>query len=84
MRRFLLHLLTGGSSRQRRGPGPQGRFRSAQFASFMAQNNRRRVDTDLLDAVLRSRRLFRHVLKLGLAGGGAWVVLESARALSMF
>ncbi|MFM9080549.1 MAG: hypothetical protein ACKOTE_10550 [Opitutaceae bacterium] len=50
----------------------------------MAQNNRRRVDTDLLDAVLRSRRLLRNLLKLALAGGGAWVVLESARALSIF
>ena len=84
MLRALLHLLSGGSSRRRGGPGPQGRFRSAQFASFMAQNNRRRVDTDLLDAVLRSRRLLRNLLKLTLAGGGAWVVVESARALSIF
>ena len=84
MIRALLKLLTGGTPRRRGGTGPQPRFRSAQFTSFMAQNNRRRVDTDLLDAVLRSRRLFRNVLKLALAGGGAWVVLESARALSIF
>ena len=83
MVRTLLKLLTGGSSR-RGGSGPQARFRSGQFASFMAQNNRRRVDTDLLDAVLRSRRMLRNLLKLALAGGGAWVVLESARALSIF
>jgi len=79
MLRALLHLLSGGSSRRRGGSGPQGRFRSAQFTSFMAQNNRRRVDT-----VLRSRRMLRHLLKLALAGGGAWVVVESARALSIF
>ena len=66
MLRALLHLFPGGSSRRRGEPGPQGRFRSAQFASFMAQNNRRRVDTDLLDAVLRSRRLLRNLPALTL------------------
>ncbi|MEO5958465.1 MAG: hypothetical protein ABIZ49_00230 [Opitutaceae bacterium] len=66
----------------RRGSG--GRFAAPQFASFMAQNAHRRLDTDRHDAVLRGRKIVRHLIQLALVGGGAWVVLESARALSMF
>jgi hypothetical protein len=62
----------------------RGRFRDPRFASFMAQNNRRSIDTDLHDAVLQGRKLMKHLFRLGLAIGGAWVVLESARALSVF
>jgi hypothetical protein len=62
----------------------RGRFRDPRFASFMAQNNRRSIDTDLHDAVLQGRKLMKHLFRLGLAVGGAWVVLESARALSVF
>jgi hypothetical protein len=62
----------------------RGRFRDPRFASFMAQNNRRTLDTDLHDAVLKGRKLMKHLFRLGLAIGGAWVVLESARALSVF
>ena len=50
----------------------------------MAQNNRRRINTDLHDAVLRSRRLVKNLLRFALAGGCTWVVLESAKALSIF
>jgi hypothetical protein len=50
----------------------------------MAVNNRRRIDPNLHDAVLRGRKLLRKVLRFALAGGGAWVVLESAKALSIF
>lgn len=50
----------------------------------MAKNNRRNLDTDLRDAVLQGRKLMKNLLRLGLALGGAWVVLESARALSVF
>jgi hypothetical protein len=62
----------------------RGRFRDPRFASFMAQNNRRSIDSDLHDAVLKGRKLMKHLFRLGLAIGGAWVVLESARALSVF
>jgi hypothetical protein len=61
-----------------------GRFAAPQFASFMARHNHRRIDTDLHDAVLRGRKLMRNLFRFALAGGVAWVVLESARALSMF
>jgi len=62
---------------------PRGRFRDPRFASFMAQTNRRH-DTDLHDAVLRGRKVMKTVLRLALLGGGAWIVLESAKAFSVF
>ncbi len=61
-----------------------GRFREPRFVSFLASNNRKVIDTDLHDAVLRGRKLMRTALKLALVGGAAWVVLESAKALSVF
>jgi hypothetical protein len=50
----------------------------------MAQGNRKALDTDVHDTVLRGRKMMRRLIALGLAGGAAWVVLESAKALSMF
>ena len=63
---------------------PRGRFRDPRFVSFMTQSNRKALDTDLHDAVLRSRKIMRDVFRLALIGGVAWVVLESAKALSVF
>ncbi len=82
--RFLLNLchrpvVRFGLRRDRRG-----RFRDPRFVSFMAQGNRKALDTDLHDAVLRGRKLVRTLFKFALAGGCAWVVLESAKALSVF
>jgi hypothetical protein len=50
----------------------------------MAQNNRRTLDTDLQDTVLRGRKLFRHALVAAAVAGAAWFALESAQALSIF
>jgi hypothetical protein len=63
---------------------PRGRFRDPQFVSFMAQSNRKVLNTDVHDAVLRGRKFMRNIFRLMLAGGTAWVVLESAKALSVF
>jgi hypothetical protein len=63
---------------------PRGRFRDPRFVSFVAQSNRKMLDTDLHDAVLRGRKIMRHVFRFALVGGCAWVVLESAKALSVF
>jgi hypothetical protein len=63
---------------------PRGRFRDPRFASFMADSNRSRPDTDRHDAALKGRKLVKNVFKLALFGGGAWIVLESAKALSVF
>ena len=62
----------------------RGRFRDPRFASFIGQNNRTKLDTDLHDTVLRGRRLMKNLFRLALVGGGAWVVVESAKALSVF
>lgn len=63
---------------------PRGRFRDPRFASFMADSNRRALDHDLHDAVLKGRKMVKHLFRLALAGGCTWVVLESAKALSVF
>ena len=63
---------------------PRGRFRDPRFVSFLAQNNRRTIDTNLQDAVLRGRRMAKHAFVLLLIAGGAWFVVESAKAFSMF
>lgn len=84
MLRFVLNLCHRPVLRSGLRRDPRGRFRDPQFVSFMAQSNRRRLDTDLHDAVLRGRKFMRNVFRLAIAGGCAWVVLESAKALSMF
>jgi hypothetical protein len=61
-----------------------GRFRDPRFVSFISQSNRKALNTDFKDAVLRGRRMFRFALVAALVCGGAWVLVESARALSMF
>ena len=84
MLRFLLNLCHRPVVRFGLRRDVRGRFRDPRFVSFMGQSNRKSLDTDLHDTVLRGRKLMRNVLKLSLIGGGAWVVLESAKALSMF
>jgi hypothetical protein len=63
---------------------PRGRFRDPRFASFMAVTNRRPLDSDRHDALLKGRKFVKNVVSIGLALGGAWVVLESAKAFSVF
>ena len=62
----------------------RGPCRNPRFVSFLAQSNRKRLDTDFHDAVLRGRRFARQALLALLIGGCAWVSLESARALTVF
>jgi len=62
----------------------RGKFRDPRFVSFIAENNRKTLNTDFQDAVLRGRKLLRYALVAGLGCIAAWVVLESAHALSMF
>ncbi len=62
----------------------RGQFRDPRFVSFLAQTNRKLLDTDMHDAVLKGRKLMKNLFRLVLALGGAWVVLESAKALSVF
>jgi len=62
----------------------RGLCRNPRFASFMVQCNRKPLDTHFHDNLLRGRRLLRHALVVALIGGGAWIALESARALAVF
>ena len=84
MLRFLLNLCHRPAIRFGLRHDSRGRFRDPRFASFMSQNNRGALDTDRHDTVLKGRKLMKNIFRLGLAVGGAWVVLESAKALSVF
>jgi hypothetical protein len=50
----------------------------------MAQSNRRSLDTDLQDTLLRGRKLVRHAVVAAAIAGAAWFAIESAQALSIF
>lgn len=77
----LLHrpAIRMGMARDRRGS-----LRDPRFVSFMSHNNRKTLDTNFHDTVMRGRRLMRQGLMVLLAAGFAWVAIESAKALSVF
>ncbi len=58
--------------------------RNPRFVSFLAQSNRKALDTDFHDAVMRGRKWLRQALLVLLVAGALWVILESARALTVF
>jgi len=60
------------------------RTRNAQFVSYLAESGFRQVNGDRYESSLRRRRLVKRALFWSLAAGGAWVAVESARALSKF
>lgn len=60
------------------------RFRDPRFVSFIADNNRSLMDTDFHEALLKGRRFVRQLLIALLVVGAAWVLVESARAISVF
>ena len=84
MWRFIKNILHRPTIRMGMARDDRGHFRDPRFVSFMSQANRKRLDPNFHDAFLRGRRLLRHGLVLLLAGGCAWVLIESARALSVF
>lgn len=84
MLRALLNCLRRPALRFGMARDRRGRFRDPRFVSFLSESNRGRIDTDFHDAVLRGRKVMRRLIWLALAGGAAWVALESAKALSVF
>lgn len=61
------------------------RLRNAQFVSFMTESHSLRAwSSDRYDNRLRWRKRLKAFLVLAMTAGGAWVVIESARALTMF
>jgi hypothetical protein len=60
-------------------------LRNAQFVSFISQSGSLSpVNTDRYENRLRRRKQLKLFLTLTFTAGGAWVVLESARALTLF
>jgi len=64
--------------------GPHSRFRDPRFVSFISETNRKTLNTDFQDAMLKGRRILRHALVACAVCAAAWIVIESAHALSMF
>ena len=62
----------------------RSKLRDPRFVSYLAQSNQKKLDTDFHDAVLRGRKMMRTLFRFALIGGCAWVIVESARALSVF
>lgn len=60
------------------------RTKNSQFLSFLQDTGFRRVNPDLYERSLRRRRTAMAVLTWSAVAGFAWVVIESAQALSMF
>jgi hypothetical protein len=59
------------------------RLRNAQFVSFMT-TSLHPFSSDRYDTRLRRRKRLKTTFALAIISGVAWVVLESAHALSMF
>lgn len=60
------------------------RLKHAQFASFLEESGFRQHDVDHHERALRWRRALKRLFLAATAFGAAWVVLESARALTLF
>ena len=84
VRRFLQRLFHRPAVRFGLARDSRSQLRNTRFVSFLAESNRKSIDTDFQDAVLRGRRLFKQGLIVALIAGGAWVVVESAKALAVF
>ena len=84
MLRVIMNLFHRPTIRSGMTRDPRGQFRNPRFLSFIAQSNRTTLDTHFQEAVLRSRKLLRQAFVVLLVGGCAWVVVESAKAFSMF
>ena len=60
--------------------------RNEGFVSYLTETGgvRRARNTDSYDARLRRARLLKRLVVAALGAGGLWVVIESARALTLF
>lgn len=58
--------------------------RHAQFASFLEDSGFRRHDVDHYERAVKRRRTAKTFLKLATGAGAIWVVIESAKALTLF
>jgi len=58
--------------------------KNVQFVSFLDQSGFRRVDPDKYERSMRRRRVVAYSVLWLMVAGFAWVVIESAQALSIF
>jgi len=58
--------------------------RNVQFISFLDESGFRRVNPDKYERSMRRRRTFAYACLWVMIAGFAWVVIESAQALSIF
>jgi hypothetical protein len=56
----------------------RGKFRDPRFVSFIAESNRKTLNTDFQDAVLRGRKLLRYALVAAVVCGAAALVTAPA------
>lgn len=87
MRRILQQLrqrLPSGSGRKLDRRLRTASTRRAQFVSFLESSGYRTHDVDAYERSLRRRRAAKAMLMWATAFAVAWVVIESARAVSMF
>ncbi len=82
--RFLSQLCHRPALRFGLARDSRGRYRNTQFASFLAESNRSPSNIDLHGVIMRTRKIIRHALIVLLCGGAIWVVVESAKALTMY
>ena len=73
----------------RMGPVDNSRIRvtatkNAQFVSYLVDSGFRQINVDRYESSLRRRRTLRSVFFWLLGAGSAWIVIESAKALSSF
>lgn len=61
------------------------RLRNAQFVSFMSQSESLApFCSDRYESKMRRRKWVKAALIVGFIAGAAWIIIESARAISMF
>lgn len=58
--------------------------RNVQFVSFLDQSGFRRIDVNRYERSMRRRRVAAYALLWMMVAGFAWVVIESAQALSIY
>ena len=83
MRRFLNHLPIQIGTRSDRRLRTTG-MKNAQFASFLETGGSLAPHVDRYERSLRIRRTVKRLIVVSLLLFGGWIVVESARALTLF
>ncbi len=88
MLRFVLNLIrrppVASSALLHRRNFDRTSTKNVQFVSFLDESGFRRVDPDKYERGMRRRRVAAYAVLWVMVAGFAWVVIESAQALSIF